>query len=306
MRDIIKDYGKSETEKRERGVLDEYAEMCRYQNERQRKNDEDFSDEDLTVDEQENIDSGKEQNLKRENTQNEQIKDMINEGIDVLFLQPVNRNKVRPALELCKKKHIPVFVIDSEVSDTEAVVSTIVSDNYDAGVQCAKDMMKKKTSANIIIVNQKALNSINERVKGFRDTIKGHPQYKIVEEKESAAEFEIAMKVMEKIIYEKKNYDVVMGGNDPIALGCIAAMQMTDKTDQVMVYGVDGSPDGKAMIKAGFLEGTAAQSPIKIGEKAVQTAYSYLAGETVKKHVTIPVELITADNLKFYDMTGWQ
>ena len=90
------------------------------------------------------------------------------------------------------------------------------------------------------------------------------------------------------------------------ALGCIAAMQMTDKTDQVMVYGVDGSPDGKAMIKAGFLEGTAAQSPIKIGEKAVQTAYSYLAGETVKKHVTIPVELITADNLKFYDMTGWQ
>ena len=306
MRDIIKDYGKSETEKRERGVLDEYAEMCRYQNERQRKSNEDFSDEDLTVDEQENIDSGKEQNLKRENTQNEQIKDMINEGIDVLFLQPVDRNKVRPALELCKKKHIPVFVIDSEVSDTEAVVSTIVSDNYDAGVQCAKDMMKKKTSANIIIVNQKALNSINERVKGFRDTIKGHPQYKIVEEKESAAEFEIAMKVMEKIIYEKKNYDVVMGGNDPIALGCIAAMQMTDKTDQVMVYGVDGSPDGKAMIKAGFLEGTAAQSPIKIGEKAVQTAYSYLAGETVKKHVTIPVELITADNLKFYDMTGWQ
>ena len=46
MRDIIKDYGKSETEKRERGVLDEYAEMCRYQNERQRKNNEDFSDED--------------------------------------------------------------------------------------------------------------------------------------------------------------------------------------------------------------------------------------------------------------------
>lgn len=40
------------------------------------KNNEDFSDEDLTVDEQENIDSGKEQNLKRENTQNEQIKEM--------------------------------------------------------------------------------------------------------------------------------------------------------------------------------------------------------------------------------------
>lgn len=90
--------------------------------------------------------------LQDQKKQNEQIKDMINEGIDVLFLQPVDRNKVRPALELCKKKHIPVFVIDSEVSDTEAVVSTIVSDNYDAGVQCAKDMMKKKTSASFFIV----------------------------------------------------------------------------------------------------------------------------------------------------------
>ena len=85
-------------------------------------------------------------------------------------------------------------------------------------------------------------------------------------------------------------------------------IKTTDVTYLVflLVYGVDGSPGGKAMIKAGFLEGTAAQSPIKIGEKAVRTAYSYLAGETVKKHVTIPVELITADNLKFYDMTGWQ
>lgn len=62
--------------------------------------------------------------LQDQKKQNEQIKDMINEGIDVLFLQPVDRNKVRPALELCKKKHIPVVVIDSEVSDTEAVVST--------------------------------------------------------------------------------------------------------------------------------------------------------------------------------------
>ena len=245
--------------------------------------------------------------LQDQKKQNDQIKDMINEGIDVLFLQPVNRKKVRPALELCRKKHIPVFVIDSEVSSTEkAVVSTIVSDNYDAGVQCAKDMMKKKTSANIVIVNQKVLNSINERVKGFCDTIKGHPEFKIIEEQESAAEFEVAMKVMEKIIYKNENYDVVMGGNDPIALGCIAAMQMTEKTDKVMVYGVDGSPDAKAMIKAGFMEGTAAQSPVKIGEKAVQTAYSYLAGETVERHITIPVELVTADNLKFYDMTGWQ
>ena len=60
MRDIMKDYRKSGTDKRESGVLDKYAEMCRYQNERQRKNDEEFSDESLSVNEQENKDSEKE------------------------------------------------------------------------------------------------------------------------------------------------------------------------------------------------------------------------------------------------------
>ena len=99
-------------------------------------------------------------------------------------------------------------------------------------------MMKKKTSANIIIVNQKALNSINERVKGFRDTIKGHPQYKIVEEKESAAEFEIAMKVMEEIIYEKKNYDCCSGSCcdfcgdcDPFRFGADTGINLRNRND---------------------------------------------------------------------------
>ena len=76
MRDIMKDYRKSGTEKRERGVLDKYAEMCRYQNERQRKNDEEFSDESMSVNEQENKDSEKEQKLKKEDTQKEQIREM--------------------------------------------------------------------------------------------------------------------------------------------------------------------------------------------------------------------------------------
>ena len=71
MRDIINGYGKSETENRERGVLDEYAEMCRYQNPQKGAMREDIRNE-----EQEDENSSKEQNMKKEDTQNEQIKEM--------------------------------------------------------------------------------------------------------------------------------------------------------------------------------------------------------------------------------------
>ncbi len=238
--------------------------------------------------------------------QNAQIEDMIADGIDALFLQPVNWKGIQSSLNLCKENNIPVFVIDSNVYEPDSVVSTIISDNYDAGVKCAWDMMSKCTSAQIVIINQKNINSTNDRVKGFLDTIEGHMEYKVVCRRDDTAEFEIAMDEMKDIIYEGTQFDVVLGGNDPIALGCIAAMQLMGIEDKVKVYGIDGSPDAKSMIKAGYMEATSAQSPFKIGTTAAQTAYSYLDGQDVEKHIVIPVTLITSGNLKNYDISGWQ
>ena len=138
MRDIIKDYGKLETEKRERGVLDEYAEMCRYQNERQRKNNEDFSDEDLTVDEQEDIDSGKEQNLKRENTQNEQIKEMGQVVLD----------------SNSRKHKVELLTIIGEVEGHESAPSHSKTTKYEHVIpQLAKVEDDKEIDGLLIILN---------------------------------------------------------------------------------------------------------------------------------------------------------
>ena len=74
MHDIIKSEKRSETENQEMGVLDQYAEMCRYQNERNEKTVENLADEDTAANGEEN--ENKEQKLKKEDTQNEQIKEM--------------------------------------------------------------------------------------------------------------------------------------------------------------------------------------------------------------------------------------
>lgn len=71
MRDIIKNEKRSDTEEQEMGVLDQYAEMCRYQSRQQSKDEDPDSPEEM-----ENDNSEKEQKLKQEDTQNEQIKEM--------------------------------------------------------------------------------------------------------------------------------------------------------------------------------------------------------------------------------------
>ena len=54
------------------------------------------------------------------------------------------------------------------------------------------------------------------------------------------------------------------------------------------------------------MTGTAAQSPINIGKIGVEMAYKVLAGEKVEKHIPVPVQLITAENVDTFGVDGWQ
>ena len=237
--------------------------------------------------------------------QNAQIKEMIDEGVTAIFLNPVDWTEVSEALELCKEAGVAVFNVDTNVYKKDMVESIIWSDNYQAGVQGAEDMMKKKEKADILIMKHYNVQSTNERVQGFLDTIEGHDEYKIVDEITTTSEFEVAMEEMDRILDKDLKFDVVLGGNDPTALGALAGLQSNHVTEKILIYGIDGSPDAKEMIKKGYLEGTSSQQPVKMGKKAVETAYKYLRGEPVEKDIMIDVIMITNENLNDFDIDGW-
>lgn len=238
--------------------------------------------------------------------QNEQIFEMIEEGVEAIFLNPVDWMEVEPALIACMEAKIPVFNVDTEVYNTEYVVSVIASDNYNAGVQCAKDMMSKLPKADIVILDQPITSSIINRIQGFKDTIEGNENYRVVLQRAAGGELEVAMKVMNEILDAGISFDVVMGGNDPTAIGAIAALESRHMEKKVLIYGVDGSPDGKMMIKEGYLEGTSVQQPGKLGRISAQVAYDYLEGKDVDANIIVPVTLITRENLDNFTIDGWQ
>ena len=82
--------------------------------------------------------------------QNEQINDLIEMGIDVLIINPVDYSKVNASLKKAKEKGIKIIVIDAQLDDDTIADTTVLSNNYDAGVQCAKDMMRNRASAKIV------------------------------------------------------------------------------------------------------------------------------------------------------------
>ena len=238
--------------------------------------------------------------------QNEQIYKFIDQKVDVIFINPIDFEQIEPALQAAKRANIPVIIIDAPVSDESLVNCTIVSDNYDAGVQCAKDMMERLDSANIVLLKHTTAKSAKERIEGFLSVIDNNEKYKVINEAECDGQLEIAMPKMQEIIEETPDIDVVMALNDPSALGALAALEKNNKND-VMVYGIDGTPEIKALIgRNQMIVGTVAQSPIKMGQIAVENMYNILNGKKIEKNIIIPISLINKENLFKYDEDRWQ
>lgn len=237
--------------------------------------------------------------------QNEQIEQFIEKKVDGIFVNPIASDQL-PSLESAKKAGIPVIAIDASVENKDLIDCVIESDNYNAGVLCAQNMMKRMQSANIVLLKHSTVESAASRIQGFVDTIKDYPQYKIIDSAECEGQLERSMPAMQAILKEQSHIDVVMALNDPAALGALAAIESLNRTN-ILVYGVDGTPDLKSLIKQSpLIAGTAAQFPLKFGKLAAKNMYHIIQGEEVSKTIEVPVTLITKDNIDSYNIKGWQ
>jgi len=238
--------------------------------------------------------------------QNQEIQELVDAGVCAIFMTPVEWDTAKEGVEIAAAAGVPVIVVDAPIQDSELAACSVLSDNYQAGVLCARHLLSVRDSANILLLEHITARSGADRIQGFKDTIAGHEGFVILGSGESDGQIENAMPVMEELLKQYPEADVLMALNDPSAFGGLAAIQGAGLTDRFLVYSVDGSPEGKAMVSSGFLTATCAQFPSKIAEEAVKQAYAALDGGCEYKEVIVPVELLTEENVDQYGTDGWQ
>ena len=244
-----------------------------------------------------------------EDKQSQQIDYFIQERVNVIVINPVKSDspKILTSLNKARKAGIKIIVVDAPVSKDAKVDTTIVSDNYQAGVLIAKDMMKRLSSANILLLEHHNAVSAMDRIQGFLDTIKGHPAYQVVSERETLGQTEESMPQVKKALNEGMQFNVVMSLNDRAAIGALAAIKDQGVTDKIAIYGVDGSPDIKNFLaNTNDIQGTVAQSPIQMGRKVTEVIEHMMKHRAYKEEYLIPVRLVNKDNIGQYTITGWQ
>ena len=236
----------------------------------------------------------------------EQIEMMLEEGISVLILTPVNSDGLTQVLTKAHEQGVKIIVVDSNVSDEDLVDCTIVSDNYKAGCKLGECLLQNRENSDIVIMTHDTAGSGQERVQGFLDTIEGHEGIRVVEKVPCEGQLEIAMPAMEELIEKGVIFDSVFCLNDPSSLGAAAALESKDLLDKVDIYGIDASPDAKQLIYEGKMVASVAQFPSRIGEEAANAIYDLLEGREVKSYISVPVELVTRENVEQYNVDRWQ
>ena len=235
-----------------------------------------------------------------------QIEDLIVQGIDAIFLNPVDWEGITPALIMLQDAGIPIINYDAEVYEIERVTTFVGSDNRNAGRVIGQDLVERfPEGGQIAILDSPTMNSVLDRVEGFLEAIEGAP-FEIVFQQDARGDLETALGIAEDLLVAHPNVIAIIGGNDPSALGAMAAVMAAGRTD-IAIYGVDGSPDAKAAMAAGGpFVASGAQSPISIGRMSAEAALQILRGESVPARIPVETFLINQENVHEFGVDGWQ
>ena len=133
----------------------------------------------------------------------------------------------------------------------------------------------------------------------------GCPPVEVVDEQTATWQRNLASDLMTNWLTAGSQPDVVVANNDEMAIGAILAMKSVgvDMAD-VIVAGIDATPDALAAMAGGDMDVTVLQSASGQGKAIVETMLALIAGEDVPREVYVPYELVTPANYQDFTQSN--
>jgi ribose transport system substrate-binding protein len=237
--------------------------------------------------------------------QGNQIKDFIVKKAAAIVLSPCDSKSIVPVIREANAAGIPVFTVDIPCNEPGVVIATqVATDNEGGGREAGQAMIEALTTdggaagGKIAVLHFKQAESCQLRVKGFRAVIDAHnasapvaAKIEIVTELESNAAKDTGYKAMEDAMQAFPDLRGVFAINDPAALGARAALEKAGKTEQIVIVGFDGQPEGRQAIRDGKIYADPIQFPDKMGVQIVEAIQRWSRGETLPPQMLIPTSL---------------
>jgi len=223
-----------------------------------------------------------------------QIEDFVAQRVAAILVAPCDSSAIGPHLAGRARANIPVFSADIAVR-TAPVVSHVASDNVQGGRLAARTLAALiGDTGQVLIIDHPDVASVQDRVRGFDEEMKSHPQITVVGRPAAGGQRARAMAVMEDMLQAHRTLSGVFGINDDSALGALAVLEAAGRKD-VVVVGFDGTPEAEAAIARGSaLKADVVQHPRKIGKTVIEIIARHLHGEQVPPLIVVDVGVVDA------------
>lgn len=226
-----------------------------------------------------------------------QIDDFIKQKVDLIIVGTNDADAVVPVISKAYRKGIPVIILDRGINSKEYTVF-INSDNIKIGSIGAKYIAKELNYKGVVLLFeglQKA-DVTHLRTKGFMDEMAKHKDIKVIKRTGNYLRRD-AIKEMEKLIKEGIKVDAIFSESDSMLSGVRSAM-MRFKQDpsSVIMIGCDYTSEAREAIRKGTQTGSV-KFPLG-GKQSVEYAVEIFSGKKLPKHIFIPVELVTKENVE--------
>ena len=217
-----------------------------------------------------------------------QIKNLIDQGVDALIINPVDSAAIEPTLAYAASKHVPVVSVD--VAPTKGKVFMIVrADNVLYGQAACKYIGTHVKGTGHVAMLEGDLASINglDRKNGFLQCMKAYPKLSVVE---YATKWDTPTAVNDAKTALSKYSDlkaIYVHWSGPVP-GIIAAEKAAGKFSKVgspnhiVLFSNDGTPQEHDWIRAGEEDATISQPATLYAKFAVYYATRAVAGTTYR------------------------
>jgi ribose transport system substrate-binding protein len=202
-------------------------------------------------------------------------------------------------IDMAKKKGIPTVTLMRDYGGD--VISFVGVDNVKVGegiVEWYARYLNGRPGKALIITGTPGAASSTDRETGVDIALPKFPNIKPLARQAGYYRRDRTLPVVEDLLQRHSDAEAVLGFNDEIAMGALAAAKAQNR--KLVITGTDGNADALQAIAAGDITMSLVFDMVDMGRKGVQFADMYLKKQPIPKKHNMEMIFVTKENVSKY------
>jgi ribose transport system substrate-binding protein len=216
-----------------------------------------------------------------------------------VIIAPTDATALVAPMQSLSEEGTKLVQVDTAISNTSFVSSSLTSDNVGAGENLAKmfvSLAKAKSGPVLLLDNAPGSSSVYARGNGVAEEMKNYPQYSVTREFDHNQASNDAA-IMAAFLAAHPNLAGVISTYSPSIEGALPALKSAGKLGKITVVSFDSDPTEVQLLRANEIQGVMTQQIAKMGTEAVANLNAAMNGQAPPKSVQIPMVEITSENV---------